>query len=155
MSHPATKNQPILIVEDSDDDFEVTERALKRSKELNNPIYRCASGQQALDFLRHQGSFADPQDAPRPGIILLDLNMPGRDGREVLAELKSDEFLKDIPVVILTTSSDSVDIRDCYDHGANSFVTKPVGFEGAMRAVQSIKEYWFNTSTLPKVERHD
>src|SRR3978361_1505293 len=96
-------NQPILLVEDSPEDFETTERAFRRSG-LKNPIYRCADGDEALDFLPRRGHNPEPDKAPRPGVILLDLNLPGTDGREVLSEIKNDPDLKQIPVIVLTTS---------------------------------------------------
>ncbi|PLW79042.1 response regulator [Cohaesibacter celericrescens] len=141
---------PILIIEDSDDDFEATERALKRDGALINPIYRCDSGEDALDFLLQQGPYSDPLTAPRPSIILMDLNMPGLDGREVLARIKSDERLLDIPVVVLTTSNDSFDIKACYQAGANSYVAKPVEMDEFILAIKRLKEYWFGISILPK-----
>src|SRR3954454_21049656 len=92
-SVPDSPNQPILLVEDSPEDFETTERAFRRSG-LKNPIYRCADGDEALDFLHRRGQYADPHKSPRPGVILLDLNLPGTDGREVLSDIKNDPSLK-------------------------------------------------------------
>ena len=100
----------ILLVEDSPEDYEATVRALRRAG-LHNPLFRCEDGDQALDFLFQRGVFADPAVAPRPAIILLDLNMPGTDGHEVLRQLKADEHLKTIPVIVLTTSDDERDIQ--------------------------------------------
>lgn len=136
----------ILIVEDSDEDFEATARALRRSG-LGNPIERCEDGDEALDFLFQRGAF---EDAERPGIILLDLNMPGTDGREVLQEVKADKLLKTIPVIVLTTSDDPRDIRGCYEAGANSYVHKPVNLEGFMAAIQRLRDYWFEVVLLPR-----
>jgi len=146
--------QSILIVEDSDDDFEATERAFKKTNNLANPIYRCESGQEALDYLFRNGKYENPEDSPRPGIILLDLNMPGKDGRVVLAELKDDTSLKEIPIVVLTTSNDERDIADCYQKGANTYIKKPVDFEGFFDAIKRLKEYWFEVSILPKSKEH-
>jgi len=144
-------NQPILLVEDSPEDFEATVRALRKSG-LANPIHRCEDGDEALDYLFHRGAYADPAKAPRPGVILLDLNLPGTDGREVLAEVKRDEGLKTIPVVVLTTSSDERDIARCYQEGANSYINKPVDLDGFIRAVQRLTDYWFEVVILPKGE---
>src|SRR5438105_2527750 len=96
---------PILLVEDSPEDYQATVRAFQKAG-LANPIFRCASGDDALDYLHRRGAYADPGRSPRPGVILLDLNLPGTDGREVLAEVKADARLKAIPVIVLTTSAD-------------------------------------------------
>ncbi|HSS75820.1 MAG TPA: response regulator [Thermoanaerobaculia bacterium] len=147
---PETLSQPILLVEDSPEDFETTERAFRRSG-LKNPIFRCADGDEALDYLRHRGRYAEPEKAPRPGVILLDLNLPGTDGREVLAEIKHDPLLKQIPVIVLTTSKDERDVEACYRCGANSYVQKPVDLEGFMKAIERLNDYWFEVVILPKV----
>jgi CheY-like chemotaxis protein len=144
-------SRPILLVEDSPEDFEITVRAFRRTN-MANPIHRCTDGEDALDYLYQRGTYADPALAPRPAIILLDLNLPGTDGREVLAEIKQHERLKLIPVVVLTTSADEVDIRNCYLAGANSFVQKPVDLAGFIAAVQRLKDYWFEIVLLPKLE---
>lgn len=141
--------QPILLVEDSPEEYEATVRALKKAG-LANPLYRCEDGDEALDFLFQRGAFADPTTAPRPGIILLDLNLPGTDGREVLAEVKADEDLQLIPVIVLTTSTDERDIELCYRYGANSYVKKPVDLEGFLKAIQRLRDYWFEVVILPK-----
>lgn len=143
--------QPILLVEDSPEDFEATVRALKRAG-LANPIHRCEDGDEALEFLFRRGRYADPASAPRPGIILLDLNLPGTDGREVLAEIKADAALRAIPVVILTTSTDERDVERCYSAGANSYIKKPVDLDGFMRAIQRLKEFWFEIVIVPRIE---
>ena len=141
--------QPILVVEDSPEDFETTVRGLTKAG-LANPIFHCEDGDDALEYLRRQGKYTSEEDAPRPGIILLDLNLPGTDGREVLAEIKQDPNLKTIPVIVLTTSTDSRDIETCYQAGANSYVPKPVGMEGFMTALQRLKDYWFEIVVFPK-----
>jgi CheY-like chemotaxis protein len=135
-------------VEDSPEDFETTQRAFRRSG-LKNPILRCADGDEALDFLFHRGSHAD---APRPGVILLDLNLPGTDGREVLSEIKASEDLKQIPVIVLTTSADDRDVQACYQAGASSYIQKPVDVEGFMKAIERLNDYWFEVVILPKGE---
>jgi CheY-like chemotaxis protein len=137
-------------VEDSPEDFETTERALRKSG-LKNPIFRCADGDEALDFLHRRGRFVDPETSPRPGVILLDLNLPGTDGREVLNEVKTDPNLKQIPVIVLTTSKDDRDIEVCYRCGANSYIQKPVDLEGFMRAIERLNDYWFEVVILPRV----
>lgn len=143
-----SKSQLILIVENSDDDYEATERAMRRSGNLLNPIFRCRSGQDALDFLYQQGDYT-PATAPRPGLILLDLNMPGVDGRDVLIQVKNDEDLKNIPVIVLTTSSSERDIEACYKDGANTYITKPVELDGFFKAIERLKQYWLEIAILP------
>lgn len=143
--------QVILLVEDSPEDYETTVRALKKAG-LANPIFRCENGDEALDFLYRRGAYSDPASAPRPGIVLLDLNLPGTDGREVLAEIKGNADLRSIPVLVLTTSSDERDVERCYQSGANSYIKKPVDLIGFMQAVQSLKDYWFEVVILPRDE---
>jgi CheY-like chemotaxis protein len=139
----------ILLVEDSPEDYAATVRAFKKAG-LANPIVRCANGDDALDFLYRRGGYADATHAPRPGVILLDLNLPGTDGRTVLAEVKADAALRAIPVIVLTTSCDERDVASCYQAGANSFVQKPVSLERFFQAVQRLKEYWFEVVILPR-----
>lgn len=142
---------PILLIEDSPEDREATIRALKKAG-MANPIHCCVSGDDALDYLNHRGKYADANLSPRPNLILLDLNMPGTDGREVLSEVKQSEALRSIPVIILTTSTDSRDVESCYQMGANSYVKKPVDLEGFMVSIQRLKDYWFQVVVLPKAE---
>ena len=146
---PETLSQPILLVEDSPEDFETTERAFRRSG-LKNPIYRCADGDEALDYLYRRGRYSEG-NAPRPGVILLDLNLPGTDGREVLSEIKNDPGLKQIPVIVLTTSKDERDVEVCYSCGANSYIQKPVDLDGFMKAIERLNDYWFEVVILPRV----
>jgi CheY-like chemotaxis protein len=148
---PEMLSQPILLVEDSPEDYETTERALRKSG-LKNPIFRCADGDEALDFLHRRGRFADPETSPRPGVILLDLNLPGTDGREVLNEVKTDPNLKQIPVIVLTTSKDDRDIEVCYRCGANSYIQKPVDLDGFMKAIERLNDYWFEVVILPRTQ---
>ena len=143
------KNQVILIVEDSPVDYETTIRALKKAGGSNN-IQHCEDGDQALDYLFHRGSYNDRNKYPLPGLILLDLNLPGTDGREVLAELKGCDELKKIPVIVLTTSSDEKDIEQCYEYGANSYIQKPVDIEGFFTAIERLTNYWLEIVLLPK-----
>ena len=133
--------QQILIVDDSPDDFEATKRAFAKVN-LVNDIKHVSSGQAALDYLRSETE-------ERPGLILLDLNMPGLDGRKTLEIIKRSPDLKNIPVVILTTSNDERDISACYEFGANTYVQKPVDFDGLIAAVKRLKQYWFEIALLP------
>lgn len=133
--------QTILIVEDSEDDYEATMRAFKRTN-LKNPIQRAASGTEALSILREGDA--------HPGLVLLDLNMPGIDGRRILAIIKSDPVMRKIPVVVLTTSSDERDVEECYTLGANTYIQKPVDLDGLFAAIQRLKEYWFEIALLPR-----
>ena len=143
------RSQTILIIEDNDDDFFATMRAFKKVG-LANPVRRCTNGDQALDYLFRRGEFSDNGNAPRPGIILLDLNLPGTDGRQVLRTIKGDPGLKKIPVVVLTTSRARQDIEKCYADGANSYIQKPVDMAGFVQAITRLKEYWFEVALLPK-----
>lgn len=145
----ANSSKSILIVEDNDDDYMATVRAFKKAN-LANPINRCTNGDQALDYLFHRGEFSDPGSAPQPSIILLDLNLPGTDGRGVLSAIKADPNLMKIPVIVLTTSDAEQDIERCYAAGANSYVKKPVDLEGFIKAIARLTEYWLDVSILPK-----
>jgi len=108
-------------------------------------------GQDLMDYLRRRGSYADPSvDAPRPGLILMDLNMPKKDGREALAEIKADPALRQIPVVVLTTSKAEADVMRSYDLGCNSFITKPVTFGGLVEVLRTWTRYWFEVVELPE-----
>ena len=146
-----TPNQPILLVEDSPEDFEATVRAFNKSG-LKNPIVRCEDGDSALDYLHRRGAYADPESSRRPGVILLDLNLPGTDGREVLQEIKRHKQLRHIPVIVLTTSTDERDVTACYQAGANSYIQKPVDMDGFIRAIERLNGYWFEVVVLPKGE---
>ena len=146
---PGNMSQTILIVEDSDDDYLATVRAFKKAN-LLNPVQRCTNGDQALDYLLQRGEFSGPDKAPRPNIILLDLNLPGTDGKEVLRTIKTDPNLQKIPVIVLTTSSAEQDIEQCYAAGANSYVQKPVDLVGFIQSIARLTDYWFNVSILPK-----
>lgn len=138
----------ILLVEDNPGDVRLTKEALKEGKVYSN-LHWAKDGVEALEFLRHQGRFAD---APRPDIILLDLNLPKKDGREVLSEIKNDDDLKRIPVVILTTSKAEEDVLRSYQLHANCYVTKPVDLEKFIVVVQSIDMFWLTVATLPNGE---
>jgi two-component system, chemotaxis family, response regulator Rcp1 len=135
----------ILLVEDNPGDFRLTQEALHEGKVYNN-LHWAKDGVDALDFLKRRGKHAN---APRPDIILLDLNLPKNDGREVLSEIKQDDDLKAIPVVILTTSQAEEDVLRSYDLHANCYVTKPVDLEKFIVVVQSIDRFWLTVVTLP------
>ncbi len=143
------KEQIILVVEDNADDFEATYRSLRKAG-ICNKILRCEDGDDALDYLFRQGKYQDPETSPRPGVILLDLNLPGTDGKEVLQEVKADPNLKDIPVIVLTTSTDERDIKACYDAGANSYMSKRIDLKEFMEAIQRMSDFWLQIAILPK-----
>ncbi|HEV3439027.1 MAG TPA: response regulator [Gemmata sp.] len=135
----------ILLVEDSPTDVLLAKEALEYSKVVNN-LHTVPDGVEAMAFLRKEGKY---QDVPRPGLILLDLNLPRKDGREVLAEIKSDEKLKRIPVVVLTTSKSEADVLKAYGLYANCYIVKPVDFEKFADVVKNIENFWFSVVTLP------
>jgi CheY-like chemotaxis protein len=135
----------ILMVEDNDGDVFLTTEALKSAK-IANSVHVVRDGVEALEFLRRQGKFAA---APRPDLILLDLNLPGKDGRQVLSEIKPDPELRAIPVVVLTSSSAEQDVVKSYDLHANCYIVKPVDFAGLMEVVRSIGSFWLVVATLP------
>lgn len=145
---PAQQTPPLLIVEDSNEDFEALQRLLQRSP-LKIPIQRCVNGEQALAFLYKKGNYQERQSSPRPGLIVLDLNLPGTDGREVLRQIKQDKNLKKIPIVVFTTSNNPQDIEDCYQYGVNSYIVKPINFAQLKRDIQMLVDYWFEVTTLP------
>ena len=138
----------ILLVEDRLQDIEIARRALNKGK-IKNELYVARDGQEALDFLSHQGKFSDPASSPRPGIILLDLNLPKVRGLEILKQVKSDPSLKSIPVIVLTVSSRQEEIQRSYDLGANTYIQKPVEFDNFVRVVNAIHEYWIRIASLP------
>ncbi len=163
----------ILLAEDDDDDYFLTQQALQQNRVLNE-LYRVKDGEELMDFLRHQGRFSvdgrqstvdgeqcsatatavnrrsPAVDVPwEPSLILLDLNMPRKDGREALREIKSDPLLRRYPVVVLTTSHAEEDVVRSYELGMNSFITKPVTFQGLVEAVRILGRYWFEIVELP------
>ncbi len=137
-----------LIAEDDPDDRFLIKEAFQESL-LTNSIYFVQDGVELLDYLRRQGKFANTAEAPPADLILLDLNMPRKDGREALAEIKSDPRLRYIPVVVLTTSKAEEDIMRSYDIGAASYITKPVTFDGLVEAIRQLKQYWVQIVRLP------
>ncbi|MBD1909261.1 MULTISPECIES: response regulator [unclassified Leptolyngbya] len=139
---------PLLIAEDSDEDFEVLE-LLMQQMQVKNPIYRCTNGDKVLDFVYQDGEGGLQHNAQRPSVILLDLNLPGTDGREVLEQLKQDESLREIPIVVFTTSSNPKDIEFCYQNGANGYLIKPVDSDELERTVQAFVNYWLQANVPP------
>jgi CheY-like chemotaxis protein len=137
----------ILMADDDDDDRRLTKEALLEGR-LANDLRFVENGEELMDYLRHQGKYAG-QETPRPGLILLDLNMPRKDGRAVLKEIKSDPELRTIPVVVLTTSHAEEDIYKSYDLGVNSYIVKPVTFEALVDILQTLEKYWFEIVELP------
>lgn len=135
----------ILLVDDSPSDVFLTEEAFAETQ-FASRLHVVGDGEKAIAFLRHQEPYAS---APRPQLILLDLNMPRKDGREVLAEIKADESLRLIPVVILTTSQAEQDVLQCYRLHANCFVVKPIGVDAFIEAARVIEQFWFGIVTLP------
>jgi CheY-like chemotaxis protein len=151
-SDGASRPFTILMADDDEEDRELARDALQDSR-LANEMKFVVDGQDLLDYLRREGRWAGPEvQAPRPGIILLDLNMPKKDGREALAEIKADESLRRIPVVVLTTSSDEADIVATYDLGVSSFITKPVTFGALVDVMRSWTQYWFEIVQIPNGE---
>lgn len=138
----------ILIADDDPDDCLLIREAFRECR-LTNELRFVHDGEELLDYLRAAPPCADRQRQPLPGLILLDLNMPLKDGREALIEIKSDPRLRSIPLVILTTSTEEEDILRSYANGANSFISKPVSFSGLLDVIQAIGRYWLNTATLP------
>lgn len=140
----------ILMADDDDDDFLLAKKALAQSKLLNN-LVRVKDGEELLEYLRCDGDYTGRDIKDRPGVILLDLNMPRKDGREALREIKDDPELRDIPVVVFTTSKAEEDIYKSYKLGVNSFITKPVTFENLIQVMQALGRYWFEIVELPSV----
>jgi CheY-like chemotaxis protein len=142
--------QTILMVEDSDDDFLAVQRTFRKAG-LSNPIRRCTTGDEAINYLFRRGASPSAELAPLPGIILLDLNLPGMDGNEVLRQVKADPMLRKIPVIVLTTSNAENDVERCYSNGANAYVLKPVDIHSFVQAISRLKDFWFEIAILPKM----
>ena len=143
----------VLIVEDNEDDYEATRRSFVKNHFIN-PLSWSRSAEDALQRLRScDTTGAAGQAEVRPDLILLDLNMPGMDGRRFLEIIKADERLKSIPVVVLTTSSDASDVEHCYQLGASTYIQKPVSFDGLTQAVRTMKDYWFGIALLPSAPK--
>jgi len=146
----ATDKTPvkILMADDDEDDRLMAREALEEAH-FSNDIYFVENGEELLDYLHHRGKYSNPADSPHPGLILLDLNMPKKDGREALKEIKADQKLRHIPIVVLTTSKAEDDIFKTYRLGVNSFITKPVSFDGLVDVMRTLAKYWFQVVKLP------
>ncbi len=140
----------LLMADDDEEDRMLTREALAESR-LANDLRLVEDGEELMDYLRQRGKYAPPASAPRPGLILLDLNMPRKDGREALREIKADPDLRAIPIIVLTTSKAEEDIMRSYDLGASSFITKPVTFDGLVDVMRTLGRYWFHIVDLPPV----
>lgn len=141
---------PILLVDDNPHDYEATKRSFKQIG-LTHPLMYCADGDEAMNLLKGQSLSSPGAPPPLPCLILLDLNLPGTDGRELLDKLKQDVYLRTIPVVILTTSTDPIDIESCYVKGANSYMVKPVDYDGLVEAMKRLCQFWFEAAQVPSV----
>lgn len=146
----AAGDNSLLIVEDSEEDFDIVVRCLRRAGFSGN-LARCTTGDGALDYLYRRAAYSDAALSPRPSMVLLDINLPGTDGRAVLAKMKSDPLLRTIPVIVLTTSRDARDIESSYQAGANSYLVKPGDIEGFASAMSRLREFWFEHAILPTV----
>jgi CheY-like chemotaxis protein len=145
---PQRKEITILLAEDDADDRLLVKEALAEGRVLNE-LRSVEDGEELLDYLRRRGRYADPETSPRPGLVLLDLNMPRKDGREALREIKADPDLKRIPVVVMTTSKAEEDVVRSYDLGASSYITKPVTFERLVELMKVLGRYWIEFVELP------
>ena len=141
----------ILLADDDPDDRKLTQDAFTENR-LANVLHCVEDGEELMEYLRHQGRYADQKNAPLPGLILLDFNMPRKDGREALKEIKADPELRRIPIVVLTTSKAEEDILRTYDLGVNSYVTKPVTFKSLVELIKILGRYWFEVVELPPGE---
>jgi CheY-like chemotaxis protein len=141
----------ILLADDDPDDRKLTQDAFVENR-LVNVLHCVEDGEELMEYLRRQGRYADQKDVPLPGLILLDLNMPRKDGREALKEIKADPELRRIPIVVLTTSKAEEDILRTYDLGVNSYVTKPVTFKSLVELIKVLGRYWFEVVELPPGE---
>lgn len=146
------KQVPILIADDDHEDREMIIDALKESRLLNQ-VHCVKDGEELMDYLHHRAEFKNEDEFPLPGLIFLDLNMPKKDGREALREIKEDPFLRKIPVIVLTTSQAEEDVYRTYDLGVNSFVTKPVSFNSLVDVMKALGQYWFEIVQIPDPER--
>lgn len=148
MAEENIKQVKILLVEDNLQDIEITRRAFAKGR-MKNELIVVRDGEEALDYLFRRGSFQYPLSSPRPGMILLDLNLPKVGGLDVLKQIKQDESLKSIPVIVMTVSPREEDVVRSYNLGVNTYIQKPVEFDNFMRVVITIQEYWIFIATLP------
>lgn len=148
MSKPSN-SKVILLAEDDADDRMLVQRVLENELEFND-VRSVWNGEELMDYLKRRGPFADPETSPRPSLILLDLNMPRKDGREALVEIKSDPELRRIPIVVLTTSNSENDVEQSYSAGVNAYITKPPRFSDMVAAFKALHEFWFEVVRLPE-----
>lgn len=149
--NPGREMKTLLVAEDDEDDRLMLDDAV-RNCGIQNPLRFVVDGEELLDYLHHRGHYTDPQRYPHPGLILLDLNMPKLDGRSALREIKADPLLREIPVIVLTTSSSPDDISRCYQHGANAYVTKPGSYAALLDMVRNFSAFWLQTARLPETK---
>ncbi len=142
------RDLPILVVEDNDEDFDMLQMTFQGAA-IPNPLYRCSEGEEALEFLHQTGRYADADKAPRPGLILLDLNLAGLDGRQVLDHVKNHEYLKSIPVLVFSTSDNPKDVQSAYANGASGYLLKPVDLPRFERMIQLFKDFWLDYIVMP------
>jgi CheY-like chemotaxis protein len=149
MKRPAQKALSLLIIEDSDEDFEALRRIINQVTPFPISIDRCLDGDDALDFLNQEGVYKNKNNITVPDLIILDLNLPGTDGREILVTIKQSRTLKIIPVVVLSTSANPQDIEDCYQSGVNSYMLKPMNISDLKDSVRTLLDYWLKAMVLP------
>jgi CheY-like chemotaxis protein len=150
MKHHAHQPLSLLIIEDSDEDFEALKRIISQVSPFPLSIHRCLDGDDALDFLNQDGIYKNIQNISHPELIILDLNLPGTDGREVLVTIKQAQHLKSIPVIVLSTSANPKDIEDCYLSGVNSYMLKPMNITDLKDSVRTLLDYWLKAMVLPR-----
>ncbi|MBK6727531.1 MAG: response regulator [Xanthomonadales bacterium] len=152
MNTQSKRELPVLVADDDADDRMLFAEAFSESG-LQNPVAFVENSEELLDYLRNQREYADADAFPTPGLILLDLNMPRKSGREALREIRADAALRHLPIVVVSTSRSEDEIRRCYAEGANAFASKPASHAGFMRLVRSLGEHWLSLVELPNPER--
>jgi len=152
MQQETKKSITILMADDDEDDRMMAREALKEARLLNDLRF-VVDGEELMDYLHRRNKYTNPDDSPRPGLILLDLNMPRKDGRDALMEIKREAELRQIPIVVLTTSKAEEDIFRTYDLGVNSFIVKPVSFKALVDVMSTLIKYWFEIVELPLKEQ--
>tara|TARA_R110002072_G_scaffold273253_2_gene434015 strand:- start:6506 stop:6967 length:462 start_codon:yes stop_codon:yes gene_type:complete len=148
MTHGSGRAAVILLVDDDPGDRELTQREFQRSK-IRNELHMVVDGEEALDYLLRRGNYVDPATSPRPDLVLLDLNMPKKDGREVLAELQQHPEMKSIPIIVMTVSDQESDVLKSYDLGATGYVVKPVDIGQFSKVISTLQDYWLEVVVLP------
>jgi two-component system, response regulator len=146
------KPHPVLLIEDDEGDVEIARRAFLKC-DIASQLFVVSDGEEALEFLSRSGRYSDPATTPRPCLILCDLNLPKMSGKELLRSIKGDADLRRIPFVVLTTSNHEADVRECYDSGANTYMTKPINFAEFLHAIAVIGRYWLELAQLPMMGR--